>query len=228
MFRLALLVLFLTALPVFAEEVKPTAAEGELIALVEKLGGTAKIDTSLDGQARVAAAFEKPDDTALVTLGKQPPLGSLEVGSAAKLTAKGYTALKELPDLQKLTVSSGTVAPADATAIGSLRQLSVLVLGGCKLTDAEVVKLAKLKNLKCLDLLDTGVSDKAVDTLLGFTKLEELNLSGTKLSDAGAKKLLKLEGLKLLQLNNTKVSAAAIGTMEDDLKADKRGLKILR
>lgn len=228
MFRLAPLVLFLTALPTVATDAKPTDAEKELITLVEKLGGTAKIDASLDEQARVAAAFEKPDDTALVALGKQPPLGSLEVGSAAKLTAKGYTALKELPDLQKLTISSGTVAPADAAAIGSLRQLHTLVLGGCKLTDAEVAKFAKLKNLKCLDLLDTGVTDKAVETLLGFTKLEELNLSGTRLSDAGAKKLLKLEGLKLLQLNNTKVSAAAIDAMEDGLKADKRGLKILR
>nr|MCU0703867.1 hypothetical protein [Fimbriiglobus sp.] len=84
------------------------------------------------------------------------------------------------------------------------------------------------KNLKTLDLMDTAVTDKGVDSLLALTKLEELNLSGTKVTDAGVKRLLQLEGLKLLQLNNTKVTAAAIGMMEEELRAGKRGLKILR
>jgi Leucine-rich repeat (LRR) protein len=211
-----------------AAEQKPTDAESELIALVQKLGGTAKLSGELEPDFRVAAVFEKADDTLLAALIKHPTLGSLDLRSAAKVTDKGFAALKELPNLQRLYLSGCSLEPADATAIGSLRPLTALVLGGCRLSDAEVVKLAKLKNLKVLDLMDTPVSDKAVETLLTLTKLEELNLSGTRVTDAGAKKLTALEGLRLLQLNNTKVSGEAIGAMEEVLRSSKRGTKILR
>ncbi len=232
MLRFAPLALLLVALllvaPVFAAGVKPTDAEGELIALVEKLGGKAKLSDELDVESRVAAVFEKASDADLIALSKHPGLGSLDLRSATKITDKGFVALKEVPNLQRLYLSGCSLEVADATAVGSLRPLTVLVLAGCKLTDAEVAKFAKLKNLKSLDLMDTPVTDKVVESLLPLAKLEELNLSGTRVTDAGAKKLLALEGLRLLQLNNTKVSAAAIADMEDELKAGKRKLKILR
>jgi hypothetical protein len=226
-FRFAPLALFAFA-PAFAADQKPTDAESELIALVEKLGGKAKVSGGLDEESRVAAVFEKVSDADLLALSKYPSLGSLDLRAAGKITDKAFVALKEVPNLQRLYLSGCSLEAADATAVGSLRPLTMLVLAGCRLTDAEVAKFAKLKNLKSLDLMDTPVSDKAVDTLLLLSKLEELNLSGTKVTDAGAKKLLGLDGLKLLQLNNTKVSGAAISAMEDELKASKRGLKILR
>ncbi len=228
MLRFAPLALLLLTPLVSAAEQKPTDAEGELIALVGKLGGKAKLSDELDAESRVAAVLEKASDADLLALSKHPGLGSLDLRSAARVTDKGFAALKEVPNLQRLYLSGCSLETADATAIGSLRPLTLLVLAGCKLTDAEVAKFAKLKNLKSLDLMDTPVTDKAVDTLLALAKLEELNLSGTRVMDAGAKKLLALEGLKLLQLNNTKVSAAAIADMEDELKAAKRRLKILR
>jgi Leucine-rich repeat (LRR) protein len=226
-FRFAPLVLLFT-LPAVAAEQKPTDAESELIALVVKLGGKAKLSNELDAESRVAAVFDKVSDDDLLALSKHPGLGSLDLRSAAKITDKAFAALKEVPNLQRLYLGGCSIESADATAIGSLRPLTLLVLAGCKLTDAEVAKLAKLKNLKALDLMDTPVSDKAVDALVALAKLEELNLSGTRVTDAGAKKLLALESLRLLQLNNTKVSSSAISAMEDELKASKRGLKILR
>jgi len=227
-FRFAPLVVLFTVPLVSAAELKPTSAEAELIALVKKLGGTAKLESELDTDARVSVKFEKADDAALVALSKHPGLGSLDLRSAAKVTTKGFTALKELPDLQRLYISSDTLDSNEAAAVGSLRTLDTLVLVGCKLTDAEVAKIAKLKNLKSLDLMDTAVTDKSVEPILALTKLEELNLSGTKLTDSGAKKLMVLDTLRLLQLNNTKVTDKAIAGMEEELKASKRGLKILR
>lgn len=211
-----------------AQELKPTAAETELIAAVEKLGGKASIESGLDKDARVAATFDKIDDTTLAALAKEPGLGSLDIRSDTKATARGYNFLKELPNLQKLYLSAATLTIEESTAIASIRSLNTLVVVGSKLNDLDVVRFAKLKNLKVLDLMDTPVTDAGVEKLLALTKLEELNLSGTKVTDPVAKKLLGLEALKLLQLNNTKVSATAIGAMEDQLKADKRGLKILR
>ncbi len=228
MFRFVPLALLTLSIPVFAAEQKPTDAESALIALVEKMGGKAKLSDELDEESRVAVVFEKVSDADLLALSKHPGLGSLDLRSAAKVTDKGFAALKEVPNLQRLYLSGCSLEVADATAIGTLRPLTLLVLAECKLTDAEVAKFAKLKNLKSLDLMNTGVTDKSVDTLLALTKLEELNLSGTRVADAGAKKLLALEGLRLLQLNNTKVSAGAIADMESELKSSKRGLKILR
>lgn len=227
MTRFAPLAVLLFAPLASAADTKPTDAEAELVALVEKLGGTAKLAGDLDADSRVSATFEKADDALLLKLVKHPALGSLDLRSASKVTAQGFTTLKELPNLQRLYLG-GTLTTEEATAVGSLRPLQMLVLAGCKLTDAEVSKLAKLKNLKSLDLMDTAVSDKGAESLLALAKLEELNLSGTKVTDAGAKKLLELAGLKLLQLSNTKVTAAGVGAMEDELKASKRGLKILR
>ncbi len=227
MTRLVPLALLLIAPLLSAADLKPTDSESELIALVEKKGGTAKLAGDLDADSRVSATFDKADDTLLLALVKHPCLGALDLRAASKVTAQGFTTLKELPNLQRLYLG-GTLTTEEATAVGSLRPLQMLVLAGCKLTDAEVAKFAKLKNLKALDLMDTAVTDKGMDSLLALAKLEELNLSGTRVTDAGAKKLLALDGLKLLQLNNTKVSAAAVGAMEDELKASKRGLKILR
>lgn len=222
-------VALLVAVPLLsAGELKPTSSEAELIALVEKHGGTAKLESDLDAEARVSAKFEKADDAALTALSKHPALGSLDLRSAAKVTAKGYAALKELPDLQRLYIGGDTLDQYEAAAVGSIRSLNTLVLVGCKLTDLEVSKLSKLKNLKSLDLMDTAATDKSVEWLLALTKLEELNLSGTKVTDTGAKKLMALEKLGLLQLNNTKVSDKVIAGMEEELKTSKRGLKILR
>lgn len=225
--------LALLALPVAlntapAEEKKPTEAEAELIALVEKLGGTAKLSGELAADSRVAAVFEKADDDTLKKLAKQPNLGSLDIRSDGKVTAKGYSTLKELPNLQRLQVLGGKFTLEEATAIATLQTLTTLSVSGAKLTDLDVVRFTKLKNLKNLDLMDTPVSDAGVEKLLALTALEELNLSGTKVTAGAAKKLLGLEKLKLLQLNNTKVSGEAIGAMEDQLKASKRELKILR
>lgn len=228
MLRFAPLAVLLVCPLAFAADEKPTDDETKLIALVEKLGGRAKLSSGLDADSRVEAVFEKPDDTDLVALNKHPSLGSLDLRSAGKVTAKGFAALKELPNLQRLYVASTAIAADEAAAIATLRPLTMLVLAECKVTDAEVAKFAKLKNLKSLDLMNTAVTDKSVETFLALAKLEELNLSGTKVNDAGAKKLLALEALRQLHLSNTKVSDQAIGEMEDELKASKRGLKIVR
>ncbi len=228
MFRFALLLALLSS-SLLAAPPKPTDAEAEAIEAIKKLGGTAEVESALDEQARVSATFEKPTDAAVLATVKLPCVGSVDLRDGTKVTEKGFTALKELPDLQKLCVGKGTLTATEAEAVGTLRTLSVLVLAGCKLTDAEVGHFKKLKNLTTLDLMDTAASDKCVEALLLLAKLEEVNLSGSKIGDAGAKQLLELPKLKLLQLNNTKVTSAAIAEMEDELKKDKkRTVKIQR
>lgn len=228
MFRFApIFLLFATPL-LPAAELKPTSSEADLIALVGKLGGKAKLENELDTEARVSAEFEKANDAALIALSKHAALGSLDLRSTDKVTVKGFTALAEMPNLQRLYIGSGTLEPTEATAVGSIRTLNMLVLVGCKLTDAEIAKFAKLKNLKSLDLMETAATDKSVETILALAKLEVLNLSGTKVTDIGAKKLLALEALQLLQLNNTKVTDKTIAAMEEELMTSKRRLKISR
>jgi hypothetical protein len=221
--------LALLASPLLAAPPKPTEAEAEAIAAITKLGGTAEVDKSLDEQARLSVTFEKPTDAAVLALVKLPTVGAVDFRDGSKVTEKGFAALKELPDLQKLFVGKGTVSGVEAEAIGSLRTLGVLVLAGCNLTDAEVAQFKKLKNLTTLDLMDTAASNKCVDTLLLLANLEQVNLAGTKVADDGVKQLLALPKLKLLQLNNTKVTAGAIDEMEEELKKDKkRVVKIQR
>ncbi|MCU0706372.1 MAG: hypothetical protein MUF18_20620, partial [Fimbriiglobus sp.] len=139
--------LLAVAPPLLAANEKPTEAEAELITLVVKHGGTAKVQSGLDAESRVAATFNKPTEAALLAVVKQPTLGSLDLRDATKITEKAFAALSQLPNLQQLYVTGGTLTADEASAIGSLRPLQLLVLTGCKLTDAEVGKLTKLKNL---------------------------------------------------------------------------------
>lgn len=215
------------AAPAFALAAEPkpaTDAEKKAIELVEKAGGKAKVDDELGDTARVAVSFEKPGDDAVVKLAKNEHVGAVELRSVAKLTERGFGALKYIPNLRKLVIAAGTIEMTEAKAIGETASLTTLAVGGTKLGDGEISYFKKLKDLKHLDLMDTALTDAGLKTVLELTKLEELNLSGTKVTNDGAKKLLALEKLKLVQLNHSKVTREGIDAMEEVLKKDKREL----
>ena len=193
-----------------ADEFQKQALDG-----IATLGGEAKVDDKLDEMAAIAATFETATDATLERLAKMPALGSLTIYDASKVTEKGYAALKELPDLQKLVIGKGLVNERSAEAIGTLRTLDTLALNASKLSDVGLVAMKKLVNLKVLVILDGNITDRSVPILLGFKKLDQLNLCGTKLTDAGVIMLKDLEKLTLLRLNNTNVTRKGIDALEE-------------
>lgn len=195
----------------------PAAADPaveQAIAAVNKLGGNAVEDPRLDPEAPVAATFPTGSDALLRSLSKQPSVGDITFEDAGRCTEAGFAALRELPDLQKLTLGKCHLTDKSAAAIAAVRPLRVLFLGEAKFTDAGLAGFKTMTNLKVLDFYKSTVTDKGLKHLTGLVKLEELNLSGTKVTDAGLDALAELKGLKLLRLNNTAVTRAGVTKLE--------------
>jgi mono/diheme cytochrome c family protein len=97
-----------------------------------------------------------------------------------------------------------------------------LDLGGAKVTDAGVAKLAACESLLRLHLEMTGVTDAAADTLAGLKRLEYLNLYGTQITDATLAKVAALPRLSRFYVWQTGVSYEAAKKM----MAERQGLEI--
>ena len=194
---------------------KADEVETDAIARIVKLGGTAKIDDKLDETARVAVKLPTANDAALQKLCKLPSIGAVEILDATKCTEVGFAKLKELPDLQTLVLGKCPLTEKEATAIGTLRTLTVLFIGESKLTDVALAHFDKLVNLKILDVSGAAaITDKSAPVFVGLKKLEELNLSGTKFGDDGVTALKELEQLRILRLNQSNVTRKGIDAIE--------------
>ena len=93
--------------------------------------------------------------------------------------------------------------PESARVKPELTQLTVLNLGGNRITD--VSALAGLTQLERLDLAGNQITD--VGALAGLTQLTVLNLGGNRITDVGA--LAGLTQLTELNLNATEITDAS-------------------
>src|SRR5438874_569706 len=90
-----------------AADEAPTPDEKKTIDALAKQARSASIDPSLPPDARVAVKFDAPTGAQLAALKKYPNVGAVTVLDAGRLTEAGYAALKDLPHLRKLVLSSG-------------------------------------------------------------------------------------------------------------------------
>lgn len=217
--RLAAFALFLLALTATARPTAdPTTEEQKVIAAVVKLGGKAEIDPKLHAEARVVARFETATDKLLDTLKKQPLVGAVEIFDATKCTAKGFTALKSLPQLRKFVVGKANLNMAAITALGQCKELRYLALVQCGLTDLELAGLMNLTLLEHLSLSNNPkITDKGMAVVKTLDRLQALYLSNTSITDQGLAELKVLDGLRSLNVTNTKVTADAADRFTDDM-----------
>lgn len=211
---ITLAALALLAAPAFAE---PDPLEQQAIDIAAKLGGKAVVDVKLEESARVAIMLDFATDPMLLLLCKQPCIGGIVIDDASKCTEKGYVALKELPNLQKLVLGKSAITDKGIAAVGSIRPIQLLYLGEAKISDTGLAGLVKMKNLHTLDLYEAKITDKGLPHLAALVKLEELNLSGTKVTDKGIETLATLVNLKLLRLNRTDVTRTGVSKLETAL-----------
>lgn len=169
----------------------------------------------------------------------------------AKMTAKDWSRLAELPRLHMLAVNR---IPLDADAcaeiakatelrtlrlirtetgegiarLGNLKKLTGLELTGLKLNDAGLSKLAVFENLHYLSLAENQISDDGLKRLADYPRLHHVNLDVNKITDAGLKHLAGIKRLAHVSLRATAISddglkvLAAIKTLRSvDLPMDK-------
>jgi hypothetical protein len=212
------LTLGLFALGAKSADQTPTDGEKKAIDLVAKSGGKAEIDPKLPAVARVSAKFESATDGVLISLKKAPSIGALDVFDATQCTEKGFVALKELPNLRKLTFGKSEMKPARVNAIGQCKELRLLYLAGSGLTDAGLASLKNLTLLETLDISDNAqVTDRGMATVKTFERLQVLYLGKTSISDKGLMELKGLDGLRSLNVVGTKVTGEAADQFADEM-----------
>lgn len=196
----------------------PTADEKKTMDLVAKAGGKAEIDPKLSPDARVVAKFEAAADADFQSLKKAAQVGAVEVFDATKCTEKGLVALKELPNLRRLVLSSSNLTAARVTVIGQCGELRELRLPAAGLSDGELAGLKPLALLEALDLSDNPqVTDKGMATVKTLDRLRALYLNKTAITDKGLAELKGLDGLRTLYVSGTKVTADAADKFADDM-----------
>ena len=207
------LVLFTTA-P--AQE--PSAGEQAAIKAVGLAKGQAGIDPTLAPGARVSVKFLAAGDAALVTLAKHKEVGEIQIVDATACTAKGFAALKALPNLRRLKLNRSGVTDKELVEIATLSQLRVLIIPEAQITDKGTAELEKLTRLETLDLSDNPrISDKSMAHVKTLLRLENLFLNKTGLTDKGLAELKPLEALRDMTVAGTKVSAKASEAFADEM-----------
>ncbi|MFN4261167.1 MAG: sigma-70 family RNA polymerase sigma factor [Gemmataceae bacterium] len=151
------------------------------------------------------------------------------------ITDEGVAALKETPNLKRLTLRDVALTDTGMEHLKYLRGLRTLhlqlirgygasgigVVGGPPLklevqavgnvTDAGLVHLQTLPELTELTLMSEGVTDKGMATLGELTQLRELWLSSTKVTEKGLAQLKGLRELEKLQLRGCAITDVGFG-----------------
>ena len=118
--------------------------------------------------------------------------------------------LKQLPDLDELTLANPAMTDAQMVAIQGHPKLRSLGLMGAPIGDAALATLKTLPSLRILNIMETKVTDAGLAHLSGLTNLEYLCLKGLPITDAGLAHLKNLTALTNLILADTTVTDAGL------------------
>jgi hypothetical protein len=122
----------------------------------------------------------------------------------------GLAALKDLPNVQYVSVARTGVTDAGLAHLKGMTALEQLHLSDTQVTDAGLVYLEGLIRLDTVDLENTQVTDAGLVRLKGLTALCDLNLAKTRVTDAVLADLCDLKNLERLRLDGTQVTDAGM------------------
>lgn len=143
------------------------------------------------------ADCHKINSFAIWPLAGMSTLKELDLSRCSKVTDAGIRHLLSIPTLEELCISETGVTANGVTLLSSLKNLSMLDLGGLHITDLVLGSLQVLTKLQYLDIWGSEVSNKGVAVLEMFPKLSFLNLAWTKVT-----KLPKLSSIACLNMSN--------------------------
>lgn len=216
--RLAVLPFAVLILVTATAAQEPTPGEQTAIKTAQVHKGLTGIDPTLAPGARVAVKFTAAGDTALVALAKHKEVGEIQIVDATACTARGFAALKTLPNLRRLKLNRSGVSDKELAEIATLKELRVLIIPESQVTDKGAADLEKLTRLETLDLSDNRqLTDKAMAHVKTLLRLENLFLTKTGLTDKGLGELKTLEALRDMTAAGTKVTAKAAEEFAEEM-----------
>lgn len=132
-------------------------------------------------------------------------LRELSLSFSKNIDDRGSQLLKQLNQLQLLTLGWTNISDETAAHLPALTQLVWLDLAGTKITDESMSSIAELPNLVRLSVRQTGVGNRGLNRAYALTDLRQLLLDGTKITNDGLAGIEKLSDLETLMINQTAV-----------------------
>lgn len=177
---------------------------------------TVEVDPLLPPQAPLLVRCEVANDTLLLKLAQFPQIGGIHIAEGRFCTAKGYAALKNLPQLHKLVIEHAVLSPPSLAAIVQCSQLRHLGLIDAGLTDSSLVSLKSLTGLEHLNLSQNPkITDTGLKTITTLERLRSLHLAHCKITDKGLMQLQNLDALRTLNVVQTAVTQEALERLAD-------------
>jgi Leucine-rich repeat (LRR) protein len=161
------------------------------------------------------------DDAGLAVLANAKNLETLNL-NFTKVRGSGLVHLAGLPKLVSITLNpnrnTADKTQIDLSPLGKgFPSLSILTVGGNRITDAHLASLANLKNLQSVTFRTLGftqITDVGLAAVANFPKLRELRINGSvKVTDVGVAHLAKLNKLEKLDLGRTRISSASAAVL---------------
>jgi hypothetical protein len=198
--------------------------EKKLIAALEARKANVDVDAQMGEGPYLVVKFDQPRDFDLEAMRFSKIVRVLQIYDSSKLTEKGFTLIKTIANLEKLSLGKARPTANGLAGLKELKRLESLYLGEAVMGDPGANYLKEITSLKQLDLSHTNLGDRGLQALSSIEHLEALNVSNTKVTDEGIKLFSDKSTLKLLDVQNTKVTTPMIKNLEESIK----GIKIMR
>lgn len=132
------------------------------------------------------------------------------------------TSLLKLNSLKGISLADSSFQEEELNILkqGALnKNLMMLILSNCQVTDRTAAVLSECRNLEILHLDGTQITDTGLKMLARLPHLKVLVLDHTAVTDAGVKYLSATPELVELSLSNTSVSDEVLDSLKQELPA---------
>ncbi|XP_059442612.1 receptor-like protein 15 isoform X2 [Corylus avellana] len=148
----------------------------------------------------------KVTSSALWAMTGMTSLKELDLSRCLKVTDAGIRHVTSISTLEKLCISETSLSVDGIPLLSSLKNLSVLDLGGLPVTDQALYSLQVLTKLQYLDLWGSKVSNNGTAVLQKFSKLSFLNIAWTNITE-----LPNLSSIECLNMSNCTINTILEG-----------------
>jgi uncharacterized protein (TIGR03067 family) len=190
------------------------AARAQAVEAIRRSGARIVLSTAASSIGEVVAVRwegqARATDEELTLLKQLPELQRLTLGPGCTITDAGLGILRDLKRLKELTIANPGVTGAALMPLAELNQLEYLVLSGTSITDQDLACLASCKRLGTLGLAGTPISGAGLAHIAGLKELRIVYLAGTQVSDDCLGHLGGLKNLERLDLTGTLVKGAGL------------------
>jgi internalin A len=179
--------------------------------LIPEMRSLADILPSLRGfpaLSRLTIEITQPNDSDVRMMSDLKSLRSLQF-DASKTTALGLDSLKDLPNLEELTIS-GPLRAAQLQSIADLRLRKLKISTGYNTVALGLAVIGKISTLRHLDIHAENLTDEVLPSIGRLRNLEWLQLDGEKVSDSGMAHLASLSNLRTIALIHTNITDKSV------------------